>query len=88
MLLTSMQVIPRSQHEEQSALLRCKVEELNKNTARLIAEAEKLFQESRQLSERIKSFENPRRTRKGAECSRPRGNFKYPGRIRDGTVAE
>jgi hypothetical protein len=59
MLLNSAQVMPRSQHEEESALLRCKVEELNKNTARLIAEAEKLIQESKQLSERIKTFENP-----------------------------
>ncbi len=60
MLLTGTQVIPRSQHEEESALLRCKIEELNKNTDRLIAEAEKLIQESKQLSERIKSFsENP-----------------------------
>ncbi len=61
MLLNSTQVIPRSQHEEESALLRCKIEELNKNTVRLIAEAEKLIQESKQLSERLKSFsENPR----------------------------
>ncbi len=60
MLLTSTQIIPRSQHEEESALLRCKMEELNKNTVRLIAEAEKLIQESKQLSERINSFsENP-----------------------------
>jgi hypothetical protein len=59
MLLSSMQVIPRSQHEEESALLLCKIEELNKNTVRLIAEAEKLIQESKELSERIKSFENP-----------------------------
>ncbi len=59
MLLTSTQVIPKSQHERESALLRCKIEELNKNTARLITEAEKLIQESKQLSERIKSFENP-----------------------------
>jgi len=59
MLLSSMQVIPRSQHEEESALLRCNIEELNKNTVRLIAEAEKLSQESKQLSERIKTFENP-----------------------------
>jgi hypothetical protein len=32
------------------------MEELNKNTVRLIAEAEKLIQESKQLSEGIKSF--------------------------------
>jgi hypothetical protein len=59
MLLNGAQVMPRSQHEEESALLRCKIEELNKDTARLIAEAEKLIQESKQLSERIKTFENP-----------------------------
>ena len=58
MLLTSTQVIPRSQHEEESALLRCKIEELNGNTVRLIAAAEKLIQESKQLSARIDSFEN------------------------------
>jgi hypothetical protein len=61
MLLNSTQVIPRSQHEDESALLRCKIEELNKNTVRLIAEGEKLIQESKQLSERLKSFsKNPR----------------------------
>ena len=41
--------------------LRCfdiKIEELNRNTVRLIAEAEKLIQDSKQLSARIKSFEN------------------------------
>jgi hypothetical protein len=58
-LLNGMQVIPKSQHEEESALLRCKIKELNENTVRLIAEAEKLIQETKQLSERIKSFENP-----------------------------
>jgi len=54
----STQVIPRSQHEDESALLRFKIEELNRNTVRLIAEAEKLIQESKYLSARIKSFEN------------------------------
>jgi hypothetical protein len=58
MLLNSTLVVPRSQHEEESALLRCKIVELNWNTIRLIAEAEKLIQESKQLSARIKSFEN------------------------------
>ena len=58
MLLNSTQVVPRSQHEEESALLRCKIVELNWNTVRLIAEAEKLIQESKELSARIKSFEN------------------------------
>jgi hypothetical protein len=61
MLLNSTQVIPRSQHEEESALLRCKIGELNGNTVRLIAEAEKLIQESKQLSARIKSFEDSSR---------------------------
>jgi hypothetical protein len=58
MLLNSTQVVPRSQHEEESALLRCKIVELNWNTVRLIAEAEKLIKESKQLSARIESFEN------------------------------
>jgi hypothetical protein len=58
MLLNSTQVIPRSQHEEESALLRFKLEELNGNIVRLIAESEKLIQESKQLSARIKSFED------------------------------
>ncbi len=56
MLVNSTQIIPRSQHEDDSALLRYKMEELNKNTVRLIAETQKLIQESKQLSERIKSF--------------------------------
>jgi hypothetical protein len=38
-------------------LLRRKVEELNKNTARLIVEAGKLIQESKQLSAQVKSLE-------------------------------
>lgn len=58
MLINSKQVVPRSQREEESALLRCKIAELNWNTVCLIAEAEKLIQESKQLSARIKSFEN------------------------------
>jgi hypothetical protein len=59
MLLNSMQVVPRTQHEdERSASLRRKIEELNKNTVLLIAEAGKLIQESKQLSERIRSFEH------------------------------
>ncbi len=59
MLLNSTGVIPRSQHEEEFALLRYKVEELNKNTVLLIAEAEKLIQESEKLSARITSLEPP-----------------------------
>jgi hypothetical protein len=57
MLLTSTGVISRSQHQAESALLLRKIEELNKNTARLIAEAVKLIQESKQLSARVKSLE-------------------------------
>ncbi len=53
MLLNSTGVIAKSQHEEESALLRRKVEELNKNTARLIVEAGKLIQESKQLSAQL-----------------------------------
>jgi len=39
MLLNSMLGIPRSQHEEESSLLRRKIEELNRNTVLLIVEA-------------------------------------------------
>jgi predicted nucleic acid-binding Zn-ribbon protein len=67
LLLTSTQVIPRSKHEEEdSALLRGKMEELDKNIVRLISETEKLIQESKQLSERIKSFRRKERTTVGA----------------------
>ncbi len=45
-----------SQHEEESSLLQRKVEELNKNTVLLIAEAGRLIQGSKQLSDRINSF--------------------------------
>ena len=62
MLLTSTGVISTSQHQEESVLLLRKIEELNKNTARLIAEAVKLIQESRQLSARVKSLETPARS--------------------------
>src|SRR5437660_8446117 len=61
MLLTSTGVISRSQQEESILLLR-KIEELNKNTARLIAEAGKLIQESKQLSAQVKSLETPARS--------------------------
>jgi len=58
MLLTSTGVvIPKSQLEEESALLRCKIEELNRNTVRLIAEAEHLVQESKQLTTQMQSLE-------------------------------
>jgi hypothetical protein len=59
MLLNSMQGIPRSQHEEESSLLRHEIEELNRNTVLLIVEAGKLIQGSKQLSIRLKSFEDP-----------------------------
>src|SRR3989475_10912213 len=62
MLLNSTGVIAKSQREEESALLRRKVEELNKNTARLIVEAGKLIQESKQLSAQVKSLETPARS--------------------------
>jgi len=58
MLLASTGVIHKSQQEEKSALLRCKIEELNNNTVLLIAQAETLIQESKQLSARIKALEN------------------------------
>jgi hypothetical protein len=70
MLLSSMQGIPRSQQEEEysllrrkieeeSSLLRRKIEELNRNTILLIAEAGKLIQGSKQLSDQLRSFEDP-----------------------------
>jgi hypothetical protein len=49
----------RRQIEGESSLLRCRIEELNKNTVLLIAEAGKLIQGSKQLSDRLKSFEDP-----------------------------
>jgi hypothetical protein len=42
--------------EEESPLLRYKIVELNWNTVRLIAEAEKLIQESKELSARDQVF--------------------------------
>lgn len=70
MLLTGTQGIPRAQHEEESSLLRRrieeessllrrKVEELNRNTILLIAEAGRLIQGSKQLSDSLNSFEDP-----------------------------
>ncbi len=70
MLLNSTQGIARSQHEEESSvlrrkiedessLLRGKIEELNTNTVLVIAEAGKLIQGSKQLSDRLRSFEDP-----------------------------
>lgn len=66
MLLNSMQVMPRSQREEGFSLLQRKIEELNRNTVVLIAEAGKLIQGSKQLSDRLKSFEDPGVKRKDA----------------------
>jgi hypothetical protein len=77
MLLNSTQGIASSQHEEEcsslrrkieeeSSLLRRKIEELNTNTVLLIAEAGKLIQGSKQLSDRLKSFEDPSMKRKVA----------------------
>jgi hypothetical protein len=62
MLLTSTGAISKSQHQEESALLLRKIDELNKNTARLIAEAVKLIQESKQLSAQVKSLDTPARS--------------------------
>jgi hypothetical protein len=59
MLLTSTGAISRSQRQEESALLLRKIDELNTNTARLIDEAVKLIQESKQLSVRVNSLDNP-----------------------------
>jgi len=63
MLLNSTQVITRTQHEKESDALQCKMEELNNNTVRLIAEVEKLIQGSKRLSEQIKSFRESPGTR-------------------------
>jgi hypothetical protein len=78
MLLSSSQVITssqpqeesslRSKIEEQSLMLRRKIEELNRNTVFLIAEAGKLIQESKQLSDVLKSFEISARRGGSANC--------------------
>jgi len=71
MLLNSTQGIASSQMEDESSLMRCKiedestllrrkVEELNQHTVLLIAEAGELIQESKRLSDRLRSFEGPR----------------------------
>jgi hypothetical protein len=57
MPLNSAQILPISQSDEESVLLRCKIEELNHNSVRMITQAEKLVEESKRLSERIKPFE-------------------------------
>ena len=75
MLLNSTRGIPSSQHEEESSLLRLKIEEessllrrkieeLNQHTVLLIAEAGRLIQESKQLSDRLRYFEDPSIKRK------------------------
>ena len=85
MLLSSMQVIPRSQTEEESSLLRrkteeessslrLKIEELNRNTVLLIAEAGRLIQGSKRLSDRLKSFEDLNTKRKVAPPQQEIGN--------------
>ena len=55
-LVKSTHGILSSQHKEESSLLRRKVEELNKNTVLLIAEAGRLIQGSKQLSDQLNSF--------------------------------
>jgi len=59
MLLNTTGVIPRSRYVEEAGLLRSKIDELNKNTVILIAQAEKLIQESERLSAQVKALENP-----------------------------
>jgi uncharacterized coiled-coil DUF342 family protein len=56
MLLNSTGVIPRSRYAEEASLLRSKIDELNKNTVILIAQAEKLIQESEWLSAQVKAL--------------------------------
>jgi hypothetical protein len=58
LLNRSTQIIPKSQNDEESASLRCGIAELNRNTVHLITKAGELVEESKQLSEQIKSFEN------------------------------
>ena len=58
MLLNSTGVIPRSRSAEEATLLRSKIDQLNTNTFILIAQAEKLIQESERLSARVKALEN------------------------------
>jgi hypothetical protein len=55
MLLNCTGVIPRSQYPEEAALLQSKIDELNKNIVILIAQAEKLIQESERLSAQVKA---------------------------------
>ncbi len=66
LLNRSTQIIPTSQNDEESASLRCGIAELNRNTVRLITQTGELVEESKQLSEQLKSFENrsskPKRT--------------------------
>ena len=59
MLLNSTGVIPKSRYAEEATLLRSKIDQLNKNTFILIAQAEKLIQESERLSARVKALEKP-----------------------------
>ena len=59
MLLNSTGVIPRSRSAEEATLLRSKIDQLNNNAFILIAQAEKLIQESERLSARVKALENP-----------------------------
>ena len=72
MLLNSMQVIPRSQRQEGSSLLRRKIEELNRNTVLLIAEVGKLMQGSKQLSDHLKSIGESSAKRESAAISSSR----------------
>jgi len=59
MLLNSTGVVPTSRYAEEASLLRSKIDELGKNTVILIAQAERLIQESERLSARVKALENP-----------------------------
>ena len=77
MLLNSRHDIAISRHEEEfsllrrviedeSSLLRRTIEELNTHTVLLIAETGKLIQGSKQLSDRLRSFEDRSTKRKVA----------------------
>ena len=78
MLLNSMQGIPSSPDVERSSLLRREIAELNKNTVLLIAEAGKLIQGSKHLSDRLKSFEDPHE----AEVARKQSSAEAAAHVR------
>jgi len=55
---TARVLSPGSRYAEETTLLRSKIDQLNNDTFILIAQAEKLIQESERLSARVKALEN------------------------------